>query len=149
MIEKILLPVDFSECSKEALRYAVELSDRFGAAIHLLYVWDIPGYLRPDLTVWTGDISASLSEHAQKEASQALDEFVLDVGVKDRKGLTAEAVPGAPAPTILQKAEDEGFDLIVMGTHGRTGLSHLVLGSIAENVVRRAHCPVLTVRVKG
>ena len=149
MIDKILLPVDFSDCSKAALRYAVELSDRFGASIHLLYVWDIPGYLRPDLTVWTGDISASLSEHAQKEATQSLDEFVLDVGVKNRNGLTVEAAPGAPAPTILSKAEEGKFNLIVMGTHGRTGLSHLVLGSIAENVVRRAHCPVLTVRVKS
>ena len=146
MLKKILSPVDFSDCSKAALRHAVFLGDRFDAPIHLLHVSHVPGPLRPDLTVWAGNASASLAEHVRQEAAQALEQFVVAAGIKDRPGLTVETASGAPAATIVTKARDGGFDLIVMGTHGRTGISHLVLGSIAENVVRHAQCPVLTVR---
>lgn len=148
MFKKILLPVDFSDCSRAALRHATFIGDEFGSEIHVLHVWDIPGHLRPDLTVWTGDISASLHEHARQEAEQALEDFAKDTGVAGRRGLTLETASGPPASTVVAKAEEGAYDLIVMGTHGRTGLSHLVLGSIAEHVVRHAQCPVLTVREK-
>ena len=146
LITKILVPVDFSRCARAALDHAAFLSQTFEAAIHLLNAWDIPGHLRPDLTVWMGDVSGSLADHAAKEAEAAMGRFVAEASLPDKAKVTTEVVHGAPLESILGCQEKGGFDLIVMGTHGRTGLSHLLLGSVAEGIVRRATCPVMTVR---
>ena len=147
-LAKVLVPVDFSASSGVALAHAVALADRFGASIHVLHCWEVPAYLRPDLTVWSGEVSATLADHAQKEAEKGMELFLADAKLTGRKGLTAQVACGAPYATILAAAEEGRYDLIAMGTHGRTGLSHLLLGSVAEKVVRHARCAVLTVRAK-
>jgi nucleotide-binding universal stress UspA family protein len=146
LITKILVPVDFSVCSRAALGFATSLSERFEAPIHLLHAWDIPGHLRPDLTVWMGDVSGSLADHAEKEAKSAMSRFMEEAKLAAGPATTSEVVHGMPLEAILSCQTAGDFDLVVMGTHGRTGLSHLLLGSVAEGVVRRAKCPVLTVR---
>jgi nucleotide-binding universal stress UspA family protein len=145
-LSKILVPVDFSPSSKAALEYAVFLSEKTGAEIQVLHAWEVPAYLRPDLTVWSGEVSATLADHAKQEAEKAMHAFLSDSKLEGRKGLEYEIVYGAPYATILSAIESGGYDLVAMGTHGRSGLSHLVLGSVAEKIVRHAKCPVLTIR---
>lgn len=146
MLRSILVPVDFSASSKLALEYALELARALGGAIHVIHAWEVPAYLRPDLTVWAGEVSATLADQVRLGAEAAMREFSKDNALDGNETVTCELLPGAPYQTILTVAEDGEFDLIVMGTHGRTGLSHALLGSVAEKVVRHASCPVLTVR---
>ena len=145
-IRKILVPVDFSPSSRLAVEHAFLLAERFGATVHLLHAWEVPTYLRPDLTVWAGDVSATLADHARSEADKAMKEFLGDTKASERAGVTHEVRAGSPFATILSAVETGGYDLVAMGTHGRSGIPHLVLGSVAERVVRHAPCPVLTVR---
>jgi nucleotide-binding universal stress UspA family protein len=145
----ILVPVDFSPPSNLALKYALELSRTFGATLHVIHAWEVPAYLRPDLTVWAGEVSTTLSDQVRLGAENAMRELSRDYGLDGNDAITCELIPGAPYNTILEVAKDGEFDLVVMGTHGRTGLSHALLGSVAEKVVRHAACPVLTVRVPG
>jgi universal stress protein A len=144
--KKILVPVDFSPSSKLALEYALSLAERFDGSVHVLHAWEVPAYLRPDLTVWSGEVSATLADHAHAEAERGMLQFLADAKVVGRRNVTSQIASGAPYVTILSLAEEGKFDLIAMGTHGRTGLSHLVLGSVAEKIVRHSKCPVLTVR---
>ena len=143
---KILAPVDFSPSSKLALEYALLLADRFGGVVDVIHAWEVPAYLRPDLTVWAGEVSATLAEHTRTEAERGLKEFLEHANVWGRPNVTTRVIAGPPYQVIISAAEEGKFDLITMGTHGRSGLPHLVLGSVAEKVVRHARCPVLTVR---
>ncbi len=145
-VRRILAPVDFSPSSRLAFECALALAERFGAGIHVLHAWEIPVYLRPDLTVWSGEVSATLADHTRDEAERGLRAFLSQGAGAGRARLTSEVAGGSPYAVIMDAAKHGQFDLIAMGTHGRTGLSHLVLGSVAEKVVRHAHCPVLTVR---
>jgi len=130
---RIVVPTDFSVCSMHALRYAERLARRYGAEVVLVHV-------DPTLLV-SSDVLVSRRTALRKELEDVVALLGTD-GVRTRAELRA----GAPADEILSAAEREGADLIVMGTRGRTGLAHALLGSVAENVVRRASCPVLTVR---
>lgn len=141
-LRTILVPSDFSECSDEAVQYGLELAHRFGASLHLLHVvadpaaqpWGAEAFSMPVLEV---------VEAWQKQAEERLQAAVPDA---DRDRVTVVSVVATPCAEILAYAAAHAVDLIVMGTHGRSGISHLLLGSIAERVVRRAPCPVLTVR---
>ncbi|HEX3597067.1 MAG TPA: universal stress protein [Polyangiaceae bacterium] len=144
--KKILVPVDYSSSSRFALDWALALADRLGSAVHVLHTWEVPAYLRPDLTVWSGEVSETLADHTRAEAEKGMETFL--AGVKENAQLTSQVVGGAPYATILAMAKDGGFDMIAMGTHGRSGVAHLVMGSVAEKVVRHAPCPVLTIRAK-
>jgi universal stress protein A len=146
LITNILVPVDFSPCSRAAMRYALALVRTFRARLEVLHVWELPGYLRPDLTVWAGDVSGSLAEHARREAEQGMRLFVDESGLLPDDKVHSTVLGGTPYASVLAALEDGDFDLVVMGTHGRTGLSHVLLGSVAERVVRHAKVPVLTVR---
>jgi universal stress protein A len=144
-IERILVPSDFSPCANAALEYAIFLAERFDAGLHLLHVWEPLHVTTPDL-LWRGDGPTALAEvartHAGKEMERAL-------GRLERRGMRARGrlETGDPYRSIIRLAGDEKFDLIVMGTHGHTGLRHLISGSVAERVVRHAPCPVMTVRL--
>jgi len=140
---KILVPVDFSDCSTEAIRLGSELARRFEAKLTLLHVFQPFSYVIPDGYVLysANQLGALLSAFdaqlasAKKEAEAA-----------GAPAVTTTQLQGVPAQEISDLAKAEKFDLIVMGTHGRTGLQHVLLGSVAERVVRHAECPVLTVR---
>jgi len=141
-LKTILVPSDFSACSDEAFHYGLELTRRFHASLHLLHVvsdplaqpWAVEGFAMPALDVL---------EEWQKQAHAKLAAAVPDA---DRDRVTIVTAVATPCDGILAYAAKHDVDLIVMGTHGRSGVSHMLLGSIAERVVRRAPCPVLTVR---
>jgi len=144
---KILAPTDFSDDSKLALTYAVTLAQKFSSEIILVHV-DQPlapvmvSELNPGLDVSTMN---RIAEEGRLLALKELDgatAHLRESGVKAR-GLMRV---GAPFLEIIHAAQSESADLIVMGTHGRTGLAHVLMGSVAERVVNKAPCPVLTVR---
>ena len=144
-IRKILVPIDFSPPSDEALAYAASLAAEFGASLHLLhvvedrilygawpaevYIGQLPG-LRDDLIK---DAEARVADGIKAAASRGVD-------------AAGQVLVGLPFQTIIEAARGGDVDLIVLGTHGRTGFTHMLLGSVAERVVRHAPCPVLVVR---
>jgi universal stress protein A len=135
----ILVPIDFSTNAGRALDYACELATKLGATVHLVHAL---GAALPELNV-------ALSEQMLRSLSDgsklALDQLAAEKRTRANIG-EARVVPGDARDAILQTARDLGADLVVMGTHGRRGLSRMVLGSVAEHVVRRSPCPVLTIR---
>jgi nucleotide-binding universal stress UspA family protein len=138
----ILVPTDLSEGAEEALDYACELGAKLGATIHLLNVIGIPAMGVPELGVaLTSTVIDSLIEDNQR----SLDALV---AAKRTKCTIGQALlkTGDARDAINETAKELGADLIVMGTHGRRGISRALLGSVAETVVRSAPCPVLTVR---
>lgn len=143
-IQKILCPTDLSDECRPALAMACEWAKRFGAELHLLHV--IAGlstpypYLGPPFNE-----AAAWETMIRQKAHAALETWPLPEGCESLK-VVREMRTGSPIAHIMDYAKTTGIDLIVMGTHGRSGLSHLLLGSVAENVVRRAPCSVLTVR---
>ena len=143
MFTRILVPTDFSEPSDAALDYARELAGQFGASLHVLHVIETPvAVMSPEVgIVDSPELQAQLFEDAR-------DRLQLRITPNDRTRhpATTEVVWGTSAHGIVNYATERGMDLIVMGTHGRGGVAHLLLGSVAEKVVRHAPCPVMTVR---
>lgn len=145
-IRKILTATDFSEYSDVALRYARELATRFGAELHVLHVVDATG---PASMAGIGSYAAAAPDLWQQMVDAERDRLDSLVTSRDRLELHAHVVfesGEAPAEAIVGYAENYLIDLIVMGTHGRRGLSRMVMGSVTERVLRAAPCPVLTVR---
>lgn len=145
-IQKILLPTDFSTLSAAATKYACELAAKFDAELHLLHTLEV--HLDP-----TPDFAFGLTVPRYTNESRAAAEKSL-AGVLDPKwspGRTViqAVVEGSPKVEIIRYAHTQNIDLVVLSTHGRTGLAHVVMGSVAESVVRTAPCPVLTVRPEG
>lgn len=140
-LKQILVPIDFSDCSKKALQYALPLAKEHQAALTLLYVVP-PAYGAGEYGgIDYAQLEAGLREDGGRElAKLAVDEVRGEVSAE---GLVRV---GSPAREIVQTARLLPADLIVISTHGRTGLRHVLLGSVAEHVVQRAPCPVLVVR---
>ncbi len=139
--QRILCPVDFSLHSERALDYAIGLATGTGATIDVVHVWQIPVYAFPDGAVIFGpEATARLTAELQK----ALD-ALLAARSDARVALRGELVEGYTDREITRIAAERSVDLVVMSTHGRTGLSHLVMGSVAERVVRTSTVPVLVV----
>jgi universal stress protein A len=147
--QRILVPVDFSPCSREALTRAAALADRLGASIDLLHVWQPPPVVNPETLIGTGPDGPGMVQFARDQAEAAMAEFVKQARGSGIRIEHTSVEPGDPARSIAEAAERGGYDLIAMGTHGRTGLAHLLLGSVAEKVIRRASRPVMTVREKA
>jgi len=145
MFSRILIPTDFSPPSEAALEYARILAAKFGSSLRILHVIDDPtassDFVADGFAPSTEDIRTALLEQARTR----LDGLMNEVD-RTRFHAHADAVLGMPAATIVEYAAATHAGLIVMGTHGRTGLAHLLMGSVAEQVVRTAPCPVLTVR---
>lgn len=144
-LEKILFATDFSPCARQAWPHAVSLARALGAKVHVLHVV-IPHSLR----VGEPDVSPPDPEEARRRVEAwAKDEMaglVAEMGAPATEVEKAVRHDAQPAPAILDHAEEVRADLIVLGTHGRRGPGRLIFGSVAEEVVRRATCPVLTVR---
>lgn len=137
-IKKVVVPVDFSEPSMKALQYAIAVAKEFEAELILIHaIQPIP--VVPDLPAATPE----LEEQLKKEATNSLTK--LSEGIKDVPCRQIVCV-GQPARQIVAEAKQQQADLIIVATHGRTGLAHFFLGSVAEQVVRLAACPVLVVR---
>jgi universal stress protein A len=141
-ISRILVPVDFSPCSRAALDYAAELADRSDARVEVLHVHEPASYVAPPLAV----LQTSLPRRADETRGDVLRELQGFVGhAHDHVGVRVEN--GLPGDVIAAVAKQGSFDLIVMGTHGRSGFERALLGSVAETVMRRAPVPVLTLRM--
>jgi nucleotide-binding universal stress UspA family protein len=141
--KRILCPVDFSETARAALETAIELASKFDSEIVLVHAYPIPGYTFPD---GSAVASSRMLQELADEATRHLEEWRLLAVKGGAKHVTVETAVGDPAGEIVRIAQEAKIDLVVMGTHGRTGIEHALMGSIAERVVRRAKCPVLTVR---
>ena len=140
--KNILVPVDFSDCSEHALDYAVALGAKLDAKIHLLNVIGIPSLGVPELGV---AVTASVIDSVVRANQAALDKLA-DARRKLVSFGEVMLRTGDARELILQACEEVNADLIVMGTHGRRGVSRVLLGSVAESVVRTAPCPVLAIR---
>jgi nucleotide-binding universal stress UspA family protein len=145
--KRILVPHDFSASADHATSIAREEAKAHGAALVVLHVVDLPSQFQPELVVMPGTTGAPISvkDYAVRLAEEHLARIT---GQLAKDGLTATSVLriGNPVDEIGQVATQENIDLIVMGTHGRTGLAHLLVGSVTERVVRTSKVPVLTVR---
>ena len=145
-IKRILVPTDFSEPSQDALAYAKGLASAFGSSLHVLHVLE-------DLAAhaWTTEVYVAalpgVHEEMERQATERLGELLSE---EEKRKYDAKLVlrTGSAFVEVVRHAREEGIDLIVMGTHGRGAIAHMLLGSVAERVVRKAPCPVLTVRQK-
>jgi nucleotide-binding universal stress UspA family protein len=144
-INNILVATDFSEASDAALRYGRELAGRFGATLHVLHVAE-----NAYVTTFGAETYAAIVPEMQQEietaAKKRLADAVIDSDASGPRTKTVVLTSSSAAYAIIDYAREHGIDLIVTGTHGRGALAHLVMGSVAEKVVRLASCPVLTVR---
>ena len=141
-LQKILVPTDFSDLSQQALEFGLSLADTFRAKLYLMHVWELPmtGSLLPP---------EPYPESVLTEEQTAGEEHLTKITNELRaSGFDVEPlfVFGKPYMEIVKAAADLGIDLIVLASHGRSGVSHLLLGSVAEKVVRLAPCPVFTVK---
>ena len=139
-LKRILVPIDFFSYSDFAIWRAVDLAKLTGGEIHLLHAYQLPAAIPTHMTLPPG-ILDQLRDAAQKGVHKRV-ELVVAQGVKAE----GSVVWDTPEHAILEAAQKIPADLIVMGTHGRTGMKHVVLGSVAERTVRLAPCPVLTVK---
>ena len=146
-IDKILCPTDFSELSIGAMKYAGLLAEKFGASLHILHVVD-QAY-QYWMAMGPESIPAGPSaEEMTNTAKRQMEEFVGQHVPASLKA-TTEIVTGRPFMEIIRIAKERAVDLIVIGTHGRGALSQMLLGSVADKVVHKAPCPVLSVREPG
>jgi len=147
IINNILVPVDFSDYSKNALKYAAQFANEFNAKLFLVYVVE-PIIYPTDFSMGQIAIpSADINLHARAE-----DELKkLTVNIESNVPIELIIKTGKPFFEIIETAKEKDIDLIIIATHGHTGVEHLLFGSTAEKVVRKAPCPVLTVRdpIKG
>jgi universal stress protein A len=145
-LQKILLPTDFSDYSAAATQYACELATRFDAELHLLHTLETHLASTPAFGMGLALTKYISESRAAAEKSLA---GVLDPKWAAGRKVVNAIVEGSPKVEIIAYARKHNIDLIVLSTHGRTGLAHVLMGSVAENVVRTAPCPVLTVRPEG
>ncbi len=144
----ILVPHDFSSCANHAAALARDVARTTGARLILVHIAEVPTGLGADTAIMpeTGGAPIKLRDYAVQGAEERLEDLASRLRKDDMAVAIAVAI-GNPVDEILRAAADAGADLIVMGTHGRTGLRHLITGSVTEKVVRHASVPVLTVRV--
>ena len=143
--KRILFATDFSDCSQPARRVAESLAVKLSAELHLLHVIADPAVYVLDPTALPAEAIHEMLAQREAESIAALNRLP-EEGADEIQATVRATRQGAARDEIVHYAEENNIDLIVIGTHGRTGLGRLVLGSVAEGVVRLAKCPVLTVR---
>jgi nucleotide-binding universal stress UspA family protein len=143
-LRRLLVPTDFSSYSQCALDYACAFAERFGSEIHLLHVVDDyypivpePGLMLPDADLYRRELISAAEREIKKLPAP---------GTHSTSYVVRKVTVGQPFVEIIRYAREQEIDLIVIGSHGRSGLSHVLMGSVAERVVRKAGCPVLAVR---
>ena len=145
-LQRILLPTDFSDHSAASTKYACELATKFDAELYLLHT--LEHHLSSTPNFGMGLALPKYINESKAAAEKALA-GVLDPKWSAGRKVIQAVVEGSPKVEIIRYASKQNIDLIVLSTHGRTGLPHLMMGSVAESVVRTAPCPVLTVRPEG
>jgi nucleotide-binding universal stress UspA family protein len=137
----ILVPIDFGETSQTVVDVALELARRFGSQLTLIHVYQTPVYFYEGVTYATTEVFGPIEEVARNQLERTLRE--VQTRIPTAKAMLGH---GAPALEILAAIDDLHADLVVMGTHGRTGVGRAIFGSVAEKVVRHSPAPVLTFR---
>jgi nucleotide-binding universal stress UspA family protein len=159
-VQNILVPIDYSDDAQHAVQWGASLAEKYGATLRLLHV--IPTAVEEVYPEGGGLMSPTPSYHEVRApgrwtpqpiiidrvdtAQTELRDFAV-THLQDAVPVQVHIAVGKPAEEIVRVAQEEGVDLVVMGTHGRTGVRHLLLGSVAEDVTRHAPCPVFTVRI--
>jgi universal stress protein A len=142
-LQKILLPTDFSDYAATATQYACELATRFDAELHILHTLETHPASTPAFVM---GLALPTYIHEFRTAAEKSIAGVLDPQWSKGRTVIPAVLEGSPKVEIVRYARQQNIDLIVLATHGRTGLAHVLMGSVAESVVRTAPCPVLTVR---
>lgn len=144
-LNRVLFPTDFSDLSVHALKYARGFAETFKAELHVIHVVDEAtlywSAVAPN-SVPVGPSIEELTEIAEKEMARFVQANLDDL----KAPMASDVLSGRPFMEIIRYARERTIDLIVIGTHGRSGLHHVLLGSVAEKIVRKAPCPVLTIR---
>jgi universal stress protein A len=143
-LQHILVATDFGEAAGDALIYGRELARALGATLHVAHVYE--GVADRGIGVAYFENPGDVQHEIEESARRRIDALLTDGDRRDLAGRPVLLESSDPATAIVNHATNAGVDLIVMGTRGRTGVSHLLMGSVAEKVVRLARCPVLTVR---
>jgi nucleotide-binding universal stress UspA family protein len=143
-LDKILFATDFSESSAHAFEYALTLAQKFGARLLIIHVINEPVDLRG---FYVPHVSFENLEKEIEEGAEKMMQKFCSTAIQGFSNFETAIVAGIPYEEILKRAADEKVSLIVMGTQGRSGIDHLLFGSTAERVVRKATCPVMTVRL--
>lgn len=145
-LKTILFATDFSESSDYAFQYAQTLAKKFNARLLIIHVINEPVDLRG---FYVPHISFEKLEEEIEEGAQKMMEKFCRTHIRDYDNYETFIVPGIPYDEIIKKADESSADLIVLATHGRTGLDHVLFGSTAEKVVRKSTVPVMTIRIAG
>lgn len=140
-LKRILVPTDFSEYSDKAVLYGCELAAKFGAELHVLHSVELVPITYGEGAYFTPETQSELTKDAAFRLGQ-----IPDAEWREKLTVVHTTTEGHPFVQIVRYAKDNDIDLIVLGTHGRGAIAHMLLGSVAEKVVRKAPCPVLTVR---
>jgi nucleotide-binding universal stress UspA family protein len=144
-LKQVLFPTDFSELSVNALKYARSFAETFNAELHVLHVVDEAALYWTAVAPNSVPVGPSIDE-LTTIAKTEMEKFAKANLGNLKAGVITKVVTGRPFMEIIRYARDKTIDLVVIGTHGRSGLHHVLLGSVAEKVVRKAPCPVLTIR---
>ena len=139
----ILVPVDYSEPSRRALELALSLDET--AEVTVVHAWDRPQYVGEELVAHPDGSRRSLSELIRENAEREMTDFLARVKTPAGKTFKHHLITGDPVAAIIAEAGKPGYDVIVVGTHGRTGMTKLLLGSVTEKLIRLSPIPILTV----
>ena len=150
MFRRILVPVDYSQHSRASVRVAVDLAKSVGASVDIVHVLDRPVYVSDGVMVRrSGEEQRSLSDLIRENAESEMSAFLAGLSLPEGVTVTHRMCSGEPAPKLAEEAKTGAYDLIVVGTHGRAGVLHLLVGSTAERLIRLSPVPVLVVPPKG
>lgn len=146
--DKILVPTDYSASSRRALELAFSLSEN--AQVTVVHVWDRPAFVHEEMTVGYKDGShRSLADLIRENAEKEMIEFLAPVTVPSGRRLEHRLISGDPVSALIEEASKPGYQVLVVGTHGRGGVTKLLLGSVTEKLIRLSPIPVLTVPAHG
>jgi nucleotide-binding universal stress UspA family protein len=146
-ILQIMCPVDYSDCSRVALEYAADLGKKLGVPIDVIHIWDRPSFVTDKVMVRdTAGGEKSLIQMIAENAEAEMAAFIKSAKLPPDIQIEHHLLSGEPATRVLEELRQGRHDLVVVGTHGRSGFQHLLLGIFAEKLVRHAPVPVLTVR---
>jgi len=145
MFKKIVCPIDFSEFTDEILKYAVNITKKFNAELHLIHIIPNLNYFTPYESFLTPENLVAIEKNIEKEVEKDFERVTKNIDVPLKKIVKT----GVTFVEIIDYIKEEDIDLVVMGTHGRSGIEHILIGSVAEKVVRKSPCPVLTIRPRG